>query len=91
MQRTSTMRTLFGTVRIQHGYSRQALKNKEGTMPTQPESNPAFPEGEGGEQMLTRMNSGAHEQLAQWGLSFIDLRYKMFGLDVGCDVWFYSS
>lgn len=53
-------------------------------MPTQPENNPAFPEGEGGEQMLTRMNSGAHEQLAQWGLSFIDLRYKMFGLDVGC-------
>ena len=33
-----------------------------------PEGNPASPAGEAGRAMLARMNAGAHEELAEWGL-----------------------
>lgn len=48
------------------------------------ESNPARPEGDGGHAMLERMNTGAHEHLATWGLEFLELPAGAQMLDVGC-------
>lgn len=46
--------------------------------------NPAFPEGAEGLAMLDRMNGGAHEQLASWGLSLCRLDPTAYVLDIGC-------
>lgn len=46
--------------------------------------NPAFPEGAEGLAMLDRMNGGAHEQLASWGLSLCRLDPTAHVLDIGC-------
>ena len=46
--------------------------------------NPAFPEGEEGLTMLDRMNGGAHELLARWGLSLFPFDPTAHVLDIGC-------
>lgn len=46
--------------------------------------NPAFPEGGEGLTMLDRMNGGAHERLARWGLSLLRLDPAAHVLDIGC-------
>lgn len=48
------------------------------------ESNPGKPDGKGGRAMLARMNTGAHEQLANWGLDFLRIPEGAHMLDVGC-------
>lgn len=49
-----------------------------------PAGHPERPEGEEGRAMLERMNSGAHEQLALWGLERLDIQEGARILDVGC-------
>ena len=47
------------------------------------EQNPARPEGEGGEEMLNRMNS-SHKPLRDWGLSLLEWKPGLRILDIGC-------
>lgn len=49
-----------------------------------PEGNPANPAGEAGRAMLARMNAGAHEKLAEWGLAHVSFAAGMEALDIGC-------
>ena len=48
------------------------------------ESDPGRPDGKGGFAMLERMNTGAHERLANWGLGFVSFPEGARMLDVGC-------
>lgn len=56
----------------------------EPIVPAHPEGNPACPDGEGGRAMLSRMNAGKHEQLANWGLDHLSLSGARRALDLGC-------
>jgi len=49
-----------------------------------PAGHPEKPEGETGRTLLERMNSGNHEQLANWGLDKIEVRADAHALDIGC-------
>lgn len=49
-----------------------------------PAGHPERPAGDDGRAMLARMNSGAHEELALWGLSHIAPKAGARMLDVGC-------
>lgn len=49
-----------------------------------PEGNPAHPEGAAGDALLDHMNTGHHEQLANWGLGHLEIPAKARMLDVGC-------
>lgn len=46
--------------------------------------NPGRPEGEAGRNMLERMNSGAHEALAEWGLSNLKTNGNEEIIEIGC-------
>ncbi len=56
----------------------------EPTAPVRPEGNPACPDGEAGRVMLDRMNTGNHEQLANWGLDHLSCAGARRALDLGC-------
>ncbi|MBQ9069169.1 MAG: class I SAM-dependent methyltransferase, partial [Eggerthellaceae bacterium] len=49
-----------------------------------PAGHPERPQGEEGRAMLERMNGGAHEQLALWGLERLEVVPGARILDVGC-------
>lgn len=49
-----------------------------------PAGHPEKPQGDDGRAMLERMNTGAHEQLARWGLDRLDVVKGARILDVGC-------
>lgn len=48
------------------------------------EANPGRPAGDGGREMLERMNGGAHEALATWGLQYLEVEKDSNVLDIGC-------
>lgn len=45
---------------------------------------PEKPQGEAGRAMLERMNTGAHEQLANWGLARLEVLPEAQIIDLGC-------
>lgn len=49
-----------------------------------PAGHPEKPQGEDGFKLLERMNGGHHEELANWGLSHLDVRATDAVLDIGC-------
>lgn len=49
-----------------------------------PAGHPEKPQGEDGVKLLERMNGGRHEELAFWGLSFLDIAEGDHVLDIGC-------
>lgn len=49
-----------------------------------PVGHPEKPQGEDGPALLARMNGGIHEELALWGLSFLEIAPDARILDVGC-------
>ncbi len=49
-----------------------------------PAGHPEKPQGEDGLKLLDRMNGGHHEELANWGLSHLDVRETDDVLDIGC-------
>ena len=49
-----------------------------------PAGHPEKPQGEDGFKLLERMNGGHHEELANWGLSFLPVDADARALDIGC-------
>lgn len=49
-----------------------------------PAGHPEKPQGEYGPALLARMNGGAHEELALWGLSFVEIAADARIIDIGC-------
>ena len=49
-----------------------------------PAGHPEKPQGEDGVKLLERMNGGTHEELAEWGLSFLPVSDADSILDIGC-------
>ena len=48
------------------------------------EGHPERPEGEAGRALLARMNAGHHEELAEWGLGYLQFGGSERMLDIGC-------
>ena len=48
------------------------------------EGHPERPEGEAGRALLERMNAGHHEELAEWGLGYLQFAGDERMLDIGC-------
>lgn len=48
------------------------------------EGHPERPEGAAGRALLERMNTGHHEELAEWGLGYLQFAGDECMLDIGC-------
>ena len=48
------------------------------------EGHPERPEGAAGRALLERMNTGHHEELAEWGLGYLQFAGDERTLDIGC-------
>lgn len=48
------------------------------------EGHPEQPKGEAGRALLERMNAGRHEELAEWGLGYLQFAGNEHMLDCGC-------
>ena len=60
------------------------MENKYDTRKVAPAGHPEKPQGDDGFKLLERMNGGHHEQLALWGLSFLEIAADARVLDIGC-------
>ena len=54
------------------------------TIPEVPAGHPEKPEGEDGFALVARMNGVHHEELSEWGLSFLQVPDDAHALDIGC-------